>query len=185
MSKTLEDNRELTDTILTLALDAGYTPTEEFGDDELLSFSQALLSLPTPATACDTPLGTLVAKLRYMGKQYAAGQASRGGGVHKHYLEEAADELERLHELADSEGTRAVEYLRRARKAEDDLRCWEAALAQTWRMVDPLKPAGEPGSYARGQDSGITAALHTLRANLANLKTPNVEAKPDANGEQA
>lgn len=39
-------------------------------------------------------------------------------------------------------------------------------------MVDPLSPAGQPGSYARGQDSGIVAALTTLRANL---KTPNAE----------
>lgn len=34
----------------------------------------------------------------------------------------AADEIERLQELADSEGTRAVTYLRRARKAEKVLR---------------------------------------------------------------
>ena len=38
----------------------------------------------------------LVQKLRYMGKQYAAGHEARGGGAQKHYLEEAADELERL-----------------------------------------------------------------------------------------
>ena len=49
---------------------------------------------------------------------------------------------------------------------------WEEALRLTWQMVDPLKPAGMPGSYARGQDSGIVAALNTLRANL---KTPNAE----------
>lgn len=48
---------------------------------------------------------------------------------------------------------------------------WESAVAQTWQMVDPLKPAGDPGSYWRGQDAGIVAALTTLRANL---KTPNV-----------
>lgn len=47
---------------------------------------------------------------------------------------------------------------------------WEEALRQTWQMVDPLKPAGQPGSYWRGQDAGIVAALTTLRANL---KTPN------------
>lgn len=47
---------------------------------------------------------------------------------------------------------------------------WEEALRLTWQMVDPFKPAGSPGSYARGQDSGIVAALTTLRANL---KTPN------------
>ena len=49
---------------------------------------------------------------------------------------------------------------------------WEEALRQTWQMVDPLKPAGTPGSYARGQDSGIAAALTTLRANL---KTHNAD----------
>jgi len=49
--------------------------------------------------------------------------------------------------------------------AEADKR-WEDALSQTWRMVDPFNPAGTPGSYARGQDSGIVAALTTLRANL-------------------
>mgnify|MGYP001165606426 CR=1 FL=1 len=48
---------------------------------------------------------------------------------------------------------------------------YEKAIRQTWQMVDPLKPAGAPGSYARGRDDGIAAALTTLRANL---KTPNV-----------
>lgn len=43
---------------------------------------------------------------------------------------------------------------------------WEDAVKMTWGMVDPLRQAGTPGSYARGQDSGIEAALKTLRANL-------------------
>lgn len=38
----------------------------------------------------------LISKLRYMGKQYSAGQKSRGGGDQKHYLEEAADRIEYL-----------------------------------------------------------------------------------------
>ena len=38
----------------------------------------------------------LIAKLRYMGRQYAAGQFARGGGQQKHYLEEAADEIAAL-----------------------------------------------------------------------------------------
>lgn len=41
-------------------------------------------------------MSDLVAKLRYMGRQYAAGQYARGGGERKHYLVEAADELESL-----------------------------------------------------------------------------------------
>ena len=56
---------------------------------------------------------------------------------------------------------------------------WEEAMRLTWQMVDPFKPAGTPGSYARGQDSGIVAALTTLRANL---KTPNVGANRTAEG---
>lgn len=70
-----------------------------------------------------------------------------------------------------------AELLERAVKAETEaalLRAaldaetarWEKALNLAWRMVDPLKPAGAPGSYARGHDSGIVAALATLRANL-------------------
>ena len=47
---------------------------------------------------------------------------------------------------------------------------WEEALRLTWQMVDPLNPAGQPGSYWRGQEAGIVAALTTLRANL---KPPN------------
>lgn len=54
---------------------------------------------------------------------------------------------------------------------------WERAMRLAWKMVDPLQPAGQPGSYARGQDSGIVAALKTVRENLmAVRKTPNVGA---------
>ena len=59
---------------------------------------------------------------------------------------------------------------------------WEEALRQTWQMVDPLKPAGQPGSYWRGQDAGIVAALTTLRANL---KTPNAIGQRGAEGASA
>ena len=41
----------------------------------------------------------LVAKLRYMGRQYSAGQYARGGGSQKHYLEDAADQIEQLLEV--------------------------------------------------------------------------------------
>lgn len=41
-------------------------------------------------------MSDLVQKLRYMGRQYAAGQVARGGEPSKHYLEEAADEIEAL-----------------------------------------------------------------------------------------
>lgn len=49
---------------------------------------------------------------------------------------------------------------------------WQAALQQTWQMVDPLRPPGEAGSYARGSHNGIVDALTALRANL---KTPNAK----------
>ena len=49
---------------------------------------------------------------------------------------------------------------------------WGKAMSQAWRMVDPFNPAGVPGSYARGQDSGITSALTTVRANyLAAIRS--------------
>lgn len=47
---------------------------------------------------------------------------------------------------------------------------WEEAMRQAWQMVDPLRPDGQPGSYARGSYNGIVDAMTTLRANL---KTPN------------
>lgn len=58
------------------------------------------------------PIATLVACLR----------DDSGRHINGLYDKRAADELERLAELADSEGTRAVNYLRRARKAEKLLR---------------------------------------------------------------
>ena len=49
---------------------------------------------------------------------------------------------------------------------------WGKAMSQAWRMVDPFNPAGVPGSYARGQDSGITSALTTVHANyLAAIRS--------------
>jgi hypothetical protein len=51
---------------------------------------------PTPSPASVDKQAALVAKLRYMGKQYAAGQVARGGSPQKHYLEEAADEIEMM-----------------------------------------------------------------------------------------
>jgi hypothetical protein len=44
--------------LLTLALDFGFTPTDDFGDDDLLAFAYAARSLPTAETACDAEPGT-------------------------------------------------------------------------------------------------------------------------------
>ena len=63
-------------------------------------------------------------------------------------------------------------------------RAFEEAMIQSWRMIDPLCPAGQPGSYARGQDAGIIAALTTVRENfkrlLAAAPTPAAPAEPVA-----
>lgn len=53
-----------------------------------------------------------------------------------------------------------------ASAAADERARWESALRQTWQAIDPLKPAGQPGSYARGYDNGFAAALEVLRGNL-------------------
>lgn len=45
----------------------------------------------------------------------------------------------------------------------DDSAAFKAALKQTWKMVEPF--AGEPGSYVRGQQSGMEAALRTIEDN--------------------
>lgn len=58
------------------------------------------------------PIADLVACLR----------DTSGRHINCLYDKRAADDLERLAELADSEGARAVNYLRRARKAEKVLR---------------------------------------------------------------
>ena len=57
---------------------------------------------------------------------------------------------------------------------------WEAAMKQAWSMIDPFNPAGVPGSYARGQDSGIVAALTTVRANYVAAAAIRAAAQPQA-----
>lgn len=62
----------------------------------------------------------LISKLRYMGKQYATGMESRGGGLHKHYLEEAADELESLRSLNETLRRERGELVAAIREVIDD-----------------------------------------------------------------
>ncbi len=40
------------------------------------------------------------------------------------------------------------------------------ALWETYKMIDPIRPPGTPGSYARGEHNGIAAALQTLKENF-------------------
>lgn len=72
----------------------------------------------------------------------------------------AQAEIERLRaELAE-----AVAALPQAVRNERER--WETALSMTWKAVDPLRPPGDPGSYARGSHNGYCAALETVRRNL-------------------
>ncbi|MGQ0834977.1 MAG: hypothetical protein ACT4O5_08690 [Gammaproteobacteria bacterium] len=45
--------------------------------------------------------------------------------------------------------------------------CVIKAMRDAWRAVDPIRPPGQPGSYARGRHNGWCDALQQLRANLA------------------
>ena len=48
----------------------------------------------------------------------------------------------------------------------EEAKRWEKAMHQTWQVVNPLNPAGQPGSYSRGYDNGFAAALEVLHGNL-------------------
>ena len=77
---------------------------------------------------------------------------------------DVADELACKWRESDPEATSAPLYSWATVEAERQR--WERALKQTWQAIDPLKPAGQPGSYARGYDNGFAAALQVLRGNL-------------------
>jgi hypothetical protein len=47
---------------------------------------------------------------------------------------------------------------------------FEEAMRQTWQMVDPIRPAGQPGSYYRGEHNGVIAALKTMRDNYERAR---------------
>jgi hypothetical protein len=53
---------------------------------------------------------------------------------------------------------------------------FERAMKQTYGAVDPFKPAGQPGSYWRGEHNGIVGALQTLRENFERELTRGVGA---------
>jgi hypothetical protein len=40
------------------------------------------------------------------------------------------------------------------------------ALWETYKMIDPIRPPGTPGSYVRGEHNGVAAALQTLKENF-------------------
>lgn len=92
-----------------------------------------------------TDTDALVRKLRYMGRQYAAGQVSRGGSPRKHYLEEAADTIERLTRERDEAVARERER-------------WESALTIAAGMAEEHKHrADDVGRLAHAVMSAIRA----------------------------
>jgi len=110
-----------------------------------------------------------------------------------------ADEIARLRELADSEGTRAVAYLRRARKAEAELkRLQEADAAQpadplTGTILQSTYHAAQPAEAAQvvreqAEDEGLwfdacTAPEAYLQQELRRLHAA-VERHHGIKGEQ-
>ena len=68
------------------------------------------------------------AGLGHIAELVACLRDNSGRHINGLYDKRAADELERLAELADSEGSRAVQYLRRARKVEAEVALLRAAL---------------------------------------------------------
>lgn len=77
---------------------------------------------------------------------------------------DVADELACKWRESDQEATAVPLYSWATFEAERQR--WERALRQTWQAIDPLKPAGQPGSYACGYENGFAAALQVLRGNL-------------------
>ena len=55
---------------------------------------------------------------------------------------------------------------------------FEKAMRETWQMIDPLHPSGQPGSYARGEYNGIVAALRTIRENYDRAAKESTQAGP-------
>lgn len=42
---------------------------------------------------------------------------------------------------------------------------FQRAMREAWQMIDPFRPSGDPGSYARGHYNGICDALRQVKAN--------------------
>ena len=126
-------------------------------------------------------------KLRYQGRQYAAGQSARGGGITKHWLEDAADEIERLraevdkltyaeqlsHEAIDA-GVQEVESLRAENKRLQNFLAHAHTLVQDyaaawWRVHcgNVGKEGGKAFQFSRAAHENFCAVERTLKAALA------------------
>ncbi len=104
----------------------------------------------------------LVQKLRYMGRQYAAGQEARGGERQKHYLEEAADELERLAGFADVPEGCTPEDARVLRRANHKLaQTTQELLARAQHAEDVVEAAKERIGKL---EAALTGAIRVIQA---------------------
>lgn len=119
----------------------------------------------------------LAAKLRYMGRQYAAGQAARGGCVQRHYLEDAADAVEELDRILESLGCVEQDAHTDPVAVIDMLRGWEVdatvradRLAQHLRGVLEIARTWQP-DYATKMDRDTLQHAE----DFANCKTPNAD----------
>lgn len=133
-------------------------------------------------------LKQLVVKLRYMGNQYAAGQASRGGGQKKHYLQEAADELERLFAQSVNQGQQAADLRNVVQAAciggiPAMAAAWEkyfpdqpisiAAVEGPWKTVaqDGLPPCDGHTTYIGINSAGYACCFTAMRGSLCVMET--------------
>ena len=81
--------------------------------------------------------------------------------------------------LYDADQMRAYGDARAAAAVLAERERWKSACKSTWGMVDPLHPAGVPGSYARGNYQGIVDALTTINANYeASIRAEPKEQQP-------
>lgn len=121
---------------------------------------------------------TLIKRLRYQGRQYAAGQASRGGNSGPHMLEQAADQLEIA--LAEGDALRAkLDELEKQEHAafvneqgfiveRDDMqissgeKLYLAAGARPVEPVQKLRP-----DFIAGYDAGMADAKRIQAAQPA------------------
>lgn len=96
---------------------------------------------------------------------------SSGGHINGPYDREAADMLEELAQLADSEGSRAVKYLRRARDAEARIAALEAAaVPPAHDVLTAIMRAAESAKESCGMDHESPAAIRNGKfATIAHM----------------
>lgn len=86
-----------------------------------------------------------------------------------------------VHQFMADYAKQAIEADRKARATQAGVSdAFEAAMKQTWQMIDPLRPPAA-GTYALGEHNGIAAALKTVRQNferaLAQTEQPEAAEK--------